>query len=60
MWKTINLDLAMFSDSLFITSHSLILKSSLFIRLSVFCAFTKLLNELKSVVSYAYDIKLNT
>ena len=57
-----NLDLAMFSESLFITSHSLILKSSLFISksLSAFCAFTKLLNELKSVGSSAYDIKLKT
>ena len=45
-----NLDLAMFSESLIITSPSLILKSSLFINksLSAFCAFTKLLNELKS------------
>ena len=62
MWKTMNLDLVMFSESLFITSHSFILKSSLFINklLSAFCAFTKLLNELKSVVSSAYDIKLNT
>ena len=39
-----NLDLAMFSESLFTTSHSLILKSSLFINKSssAFCAFTKL------------------
>ena len=57
-----NLDLAMFSESLFITSHPLILESSLFINksLSAFCTFTKLLNELKSAVSSAYDIKLNT
>ena len=29
MWKTMNLDLAMFSESLFITSYSLILNRSL-------------------------------
>ena len=43
MWKTMHLDLAMFSESLFITSHSLILKSSLFINKSLF-AFVRLRN----------------
>ena len=49
----------MFRDNLFITNYSLILKSSMFINksLSVFCAFRKLLNELDSVVSSAYEIK---
>ena len=62
MSKNIRLDLAMFSDILFITSHSLFLMSYLCNSksLSAFYAFTKLLIELKSVSSSAYYIKLNT
>ena len=60
MWNNINLVLAILSDSLFISSHSLILKSSSFIKQfgSMFGVLVRLLTVLKSVVSSAYDIKV--
>ena len=62
MWNSICLVLAILSDSLFISSHSLILKSSSFIKQfrSIFGVLVKLLTVLKSVVSAAYDIKVKT
>ena len=52
----------MLSDNLFISSHSLILKSSSSIKQfgSMFGVLVKLLSVLKSVVSSAYDIKVKT
>ena len=62
MWNNINLVLAILCDSLFISSHSLILKSSSFIIYhlfgSMFGVLVRLLTVLKSVVSSAYDIKV--
>ena len=60
IWNNMYLVLAIFSDNLFISSHSLILKSSWFIMqfASVFGVLVKLLTVLKSVVSSAYDIKV--
>ena len=60
MWNNINLVLAILSDSLFISSHSLILKSSSFTMQfgSMFGVLVRLLTVLKSVVSSAYDIKV--
>ena len=62
IWNNIYLVLAILSDNLFISSHSLILKSSSFIKQfgSMFGVFVKLLTVLKSVVSSAYDIKVKT
>ena len=56
----INFVLAILSDSLFISSHSLILKSSSFIKQfgSMFGVLVRLPTVLKSVVSSAYDIKV--
>ena len=55
MWNNINLVFPILSDSLFISSHSLILKSSSFIKQfgSMFGALVRLLTVLKSVVSSA-------
>ena len=60
MWNNINFVLAILSDSLFISSHSLILKSSSFIKQFglMFGVLVRLLTVLKSVVSSAYDIKV--
>ena len=60
IWNNIYLVLAILSDNLFISSHSLILKSSWFIKqfVSVFGVLVKSLTVLKSVVSSAYDIKV--
>ena len=60
MWNNINLVLAILSNSLFISSHSLILESSSFIKQfgSMFGVLVRLLTVLKSVVSSAYDIKV--
>ena len=61
IWNNINFVLAL-SDSLFISSHSLILKSSSFIKKcgSMFGVLVKLLTVLNSVVSSAYDINVKT
>ena len=58
--NNINLVLAILSDSLFISSHSLILESSSFIKQfgSMFGVLVRLLTVLKSVVSSAYDINV--
>ena len=61
MWNSINLHLDILRDSLFISSHSLIFKSSEFIRLSrstLLPVLLKLPNVDKRVVSSAYDMKL--
>ena len=52
IWNNIYLVLAILSDNLFISSHSLILMSSSFIKqfLSMFGVLVKLLTVLKSVV----------
>ena len=62
IWNNIYLVLAILSDNLFISSHSLILKSSSIIKQfgSMFGVLVKLLTVLKSVVSSAYDIKVKT
>ena len=62
IWNNINLLLAILSDSLFISSHSLIFNSSSFIKQfgSMFGVLVKLLTVLKSIVSSAYDIKVKT
>ena len=62
IWNNINFVLAILSDSLFISSHSLILKSSSFIKQfgSMFGVLVKLLTVLNSVVSSAYDINVKT
>ena len=62
IWNNINFVLAILSDSLFISSHSLIFKSSLFIKQfgSMFGVLVKLLTVLNSVVSSAYDINVKT
>ena len=55
MWKSIYLDLFMFSDSLLISSHSFILPSSSLLRepASMFSVFLKLFSVLERVVSSA-------
>ena len=55
VWKTINFDFVTLSDSLLISSHSLIFANSVLIIISglIFCAFMNLFNVLKSVVSSA-------
>ena len=62
IWNNIHFVLAILSDSLFISSHSLILKSSSFIKQfgSMFGVLVKLLTVLNSVVSSAYDINVKT
>ena len=62
IWNNIYLVLDILSDNLFISSHSLTLKSSSFIKQfgSMFGVLVKLLTVLKSVVSSAYDIKVKT
>ena len=57
-----NFVLAILSDSLFIYCHSLILKSSSFIKQfgSMFGVLVKLLTVLNSIVSSAYDINVKT
>ena len=62
IWNNINFVLAISSDSLFISNHSLILKSSSYIKQfgSMFGVLVKLLTVLNSVVSSAYDINVKT
>ena len=62
IWNNLYLVLAILSDNLFISSHSLVLKSSSFIKQfgSMFGVLVKLLSVLKSVLSSAYDIKVKT
>ena len=62
IWNNIYLVLAILIDNLFISSHSLILKSFSFIKQfgSMFVVLVKLLTVLESVVSSAYDIKGKT
>ena len=61
-WNNLYIVLAILSDNLFISSHSLVLKSSSFIKQfgSMCGVLVKLLSVLKSVVSSAYDIKVKT